>query len=242
METLPAAQAVEALIQDYSKLVFHTIYGLTGNWQESQDLTQETFLQALRGIDAARAVRGEDFHAKAWLLQIALNLVRMQQRRRARLRFLPFATLDNERQQESDSVSWQDNAAPVQPAGYGAGASEIADPAQLVSERDLVQRILAKLPETLRVPLLLSLVAGFSHAELAQLLNLKEVAVRQRLARARKAFQQLYAYECGEVLENTQRVAARKKRAQAQVLRSRVTAGRSAWSPLSARSTSVVVL
>ena len=50
-----AAEATVALIQSYSKLVFHVIYGLTGHWEESQDLTQETFLQAFRGIDAARA-------------------------------------------------------------------------------------------------------------------------------------------------------------------------------------------
>jgi len=230
VETLPAAQAVEVLLQDYGKLVFHTIYGLTGNWQESQDLTQETFLQALRGIDAARAARREDFQAKAWLLQIALNLVRMQQRRRARIRFLPFASLDNEQQQESDVLSWQERAAPVQPAGYGAG--EVADPAHLISERDLVQRILAKLPETLRAPLLLSIVAGFSHAELAQILNLKEVAVRQRLARARKAFQRLYAYECGEVLETSQSLDAHKKHARTLAFRS--AKERPAWRAVSA--------
>ncbi len=46
MDTLSAAQAVEALIHEYYKLVFHTIYGLTGDWEESQDLTQDTFHQA----------------------------------------------------------------------------------------------------------------------------------------------------------------------------------------------------
>ena len=54
IDTMPAAQAVEALIHDYGKLVFQVIYGLTGDWQESQDLTQDTFLQVLRAIEAAR--------------------------------------------------------------------------------------------------------------------------------------------------------------------------------------------
>ena len=234
MQKIPAAQAVELLIQDYGKLVFHTIYGLTGNWQESQDLTQETYLHALKAIDAARAARGDDFHAKAWLLQIALNTVRMQRRRRARVSFLPFACLRDERQESGERESWQDEAAPVQPVGYGAG--EIADPAQLISERDLVQRVLAKLPETLRAPLLLSIVGGFSHAELAELLDLKDVAVRQRLARARKAFKRLYAYESGEVLERSANIAERKKRVQASSLRSRVPARRAPWSAGPARA------
>ena len=69
MDNKPAAEAVEQLILEYNKLVFHTIYGLTGDWEESQDLTQETFQQALKSIDAARAKSGRRFHAKAWLLQ-----------------------------------------------------------------------------------------------------------------------------------------------------------------------------
>lgn len=44
METETTDQAIEALLRDYSKLVFHVIYGLTGHWEESEDLTQETFV------------------------------------------------------------------------------------------------------------------------------------------------------------------------------------------------------
>src|SRR5579884_3200576 len=88
-----AAQAVEALIHEYGKLVFHTIYGLTNDWEESQDLAQDTFQQALRGIEAARAASGTRFNAKAWLLRIALNSVRMQRRRQRIMRFVPFSRL-----------------------------------------------------------------------------------------------------------------------------------------------------
>ncbi len=93
IDTMPAAQAVEALIHDYGRLVFQVIYGLTGDWQESQDLTQDTFLQALRAIEAAQQASGAHFHAKAWLLQIAANTVRMQRRRRSLVRFVPFSAL-----------------------------------------------------------------------------------------------------------------------------------------------------
>src|SRR5689334_15425967 len=100
VDTIPAAQAVETLIHEYYKLVFHTIYGLTNNWEESQDLTQDTFHQALKGIDAARASSGAHFHAKAWLLRIALNTVRMQRRRRALFSFIPFSSMHEKHQQE----------------------------------------------------------------------------------------------------------------------------------------------
>ena len=205
VETLPAAQTVEALVHEYSKLVFHTIYGLTGDWEESQDLTQDTFHNALKAIDAARAESGTNFHAKAWLLRIALNTVRMQRRRRSILRFIPFSHMQGSdgaqevRETQAELLTAQ--AAPVQPVGYGQQAT--SDPAELVAEQDMVRRTMAKLPEVLRTCLLLSIVGGLSSSEIATMLDLKEAAVRQRLARAKKQFQQEYARESGEDIRDT---------------------------------------
>ncbi len=212
---MPADQAVEALIHEYYKLVFHTIYGLTGNWEESQDLTQDTFLQALKGIDAARAASGMHFHAKAWLLRIALNTVRMQRRRQVLFRFIPFSHMQERKRQDAQGIAEtrdysseaiHEQAAPLQPGGYGANAAN--DPAESIAEQEAVHRTLAKLPEALRACLLLSIVGGLSTVEIATLLDLKEPAVRQRLARARKQFQQAYNYESGEQVIDTTPVAS----------------------------------
>ena len=204
MHRLSAEQAIEALVHEYYKLVFHTIYGLTNSWEESQDLTQDTFQQALKGIDAARDASGAQFHAKAWLLRIALNTVRMQRRRRALFRFIPFSSMQERKQDETESetsvaetISAQ--ALPVQPAGYGA-TTGVDDPADMVAEQEAVRRTMAKLPEALRTCLLLSIIGGLSTTEIASMLELQEAAVRQRLARARKQFQQVYRYESGEEL------------------------------------------
>src|SRR5437588_3089391 len=207
---MPAAQAVEALINEYGKLVFQTIYGLTGDWEESQDLTQDTFHQALKTIDAARAKSGIQFHAKAWLLKIALNTVRMQRRRRSIFRFIPFSRLQKEETSESETSSQQtstdvlnEHAAPVQPAGYGA--IEGIDLEVFVAEQDAVQRTLARLTEPLRTCLLLSVIGQFSTREIAQMLDIEEAAVRQRLGRARKQFQSFYELESGEeVVDNAE--------------------------------------
>lgn len=202
---MPAAQAVEMLIREYGKLVFHTIYGLTGDWEESQDLTQDTFHQALKAIDTARAKSGPQFHAKAWLLQIALNTVRMQRRRRNLFRFIPFSLMGKEHagaaqaldQRFTDMAGELENqAAPVQPAGYGI--KEQADLETFIAEQDALQRALQRLTEPLRLCLLLSVVDQFSSAEIAEMLGIEEAAVRQRLSRARKQFQHFYALESGE--------------------------------------------
>src|SRR5436309_5246905 len=203
---MPAGQEVEELISKYSKLVFHTIYAMTGDWEESQDLTQDTFHQALKGINAARASSGSEFREKAWLIRIALNTVHMQRRRRNLFRFIPFSHMQKGKQAgqayETEINELNERAAPVQPAGYGA--TESNDPAELVAERDAVQRTLARLPETSRECLLLSIIGSFSMSEIAHMLDLQETAVRQRLVRARKQFQQLYAFESGEQISDSE--------------------------------------
>jgi RNA polymerase sigma-70 factor, ECF subfamily len=189
-ETRAADQVIQSLIEDYGKLIFHIIYALTNHWQESEDLTQDTFLQAFRGIDAARAASGSQFQAKAWVLKIAVNTVRMHRRRQHSVRFFSFSDLRSEKDigehvKETPLTAYEE----IQEAG---------DLETIIAERDTVQRCMEQLPETLRTPLLLSVVAGFSQRELAAMLALNEVTVRQRLSRARKAFQRLYAQECGE--------------------------------------------
>ena len=210
MNPLPAAQAIEQLAHEYGKLVFYTIYGMTGDWEESQDLTQETFVQALRAIDAARTnTSGKTFHAKAWLLQIAVNTVRMQRRRRSLFSFIPFSRLQSEQQRGEETgqeatieSAIAEQRLPVQPGGYAS--RDIEDPAEHIAEQDTVRRAMANLPENLRLCLLLSVVGGLSAPEIASLLDINEAAVRQRLARARKQFQQAYTHESGEQLVDTQ--------------------------------------
>ena len=167
METRPAAEVVESLIREYGKLVFHTIYALTNDWELSQDLTQETFLSALRAIDAAREASGPHFHARAWLMRIALNVVRMQRRRNALIRQVPFSQVQHEDDEGASTGSdgVQEHASSVQPAGYGAKMP--VDPAEIIPEREAVRCALANVPETLRIPLLLSIIGGFSISEIA---------------------------------------------------------------------------
>ncbi len=199
MDTLPAAEAVEQLMYEYGKLVFHVIFGLVGEWYESEDLTQDTFLQALRAIDAAQAASGAHFQPKAWLMRIAVNTVKMHRRRCRLVQFVPFSELATE---EAGPDAINEAAAAVQPGGYGTTEGG-GDPATLLAERDAVGRTLAGLPDPLRVPLLLSVVGGFSSAEIAHILCLGEAAIRQRLSRARRQFRRLYAIESGDILVDT---------------------------------------
>jgi RNA polymerase sigma factor (sigma-70 family) len=207
IETQSAAQTTEALIHQYGRLVFQVIYGLVGDWHESQDLTQDTFLAAFKAVEAARQGRGENFHAKAWLMQIAANTARMALRRRRLVRFVPFSALRKEEQDDHDDELVGERPAPVQPAGYGMdGAAQ--DPADLIAERDAVQRVIAQLPDALRLCLVLSVVGGLPSHQIARVQGLGEATVRQRLSRARKLFQQLYLLESGEAISDGSSLAS----------------------------------
>jgi RNA polymerase sigma factor (sigma-70 family) len=102
VELVTASRAIELLIAEHGELVFHLIYGLTGDWEESEDLTQETFLHTLHAFDAARQASGEQFHAKAWLIRIAVNSARMSLRRRRLIRFDAFSRLEQNETTEQE--------------------------------------------------------------------------------------------------------------------------------------------
>ena len=115
---------------------------------------------------------------------------------------IPFSQMREERQEETDTEVFNERALPVQSVGYGT--VEASDPAEIVAERDAVRRTMELLPEALRMCLLLSIVGGFSSSEIATMLNLNETAVRQRLSRARKQFQQIYTRESsGAAIDGT---------------------------------------
>lgn len=56
------------LVQQYTKLIFTVCYRLTGDYQEAENLTQETFLTAYSAIG-----RLQGDHYKPWLIRIAVN-------------------------------------------------------------------------------------------------------------------------------------------------------------------------
>jgi len=63
------AAAFDTLINRYSSDVYALLYRLTSDPEEAADLTQETFLHALRSI---KSFRGES-ELKTWLFRIAIN-------------------------------------------------------------------------------------------------------------------------------------------------------------------------
>src|SRR4030095_9915702 len=66
------AEAFDTLITRYSGDIFSLLYRMTEDAEEARDLTQETFLSALKAI---KSFRGEA-ELKTWLFRIAINQFR----------------------------------------------------------------------------------------------------------------------------------------------------------------------
>lgn len=90
----------------------------------------------------------------------------------------------------------QAQASSVQSVGYGARMP--IDPAVVIPEREVVWRPLVGAPETMRLPLLLSMVGGFSISETARIPPATG-GTSASASHKRKAFRQCYTQESSDV-------------------------------------------
>ena len=74
----PSMNAVTALVERYSALLYRHSLVMLGRPSDAEDVVQETFL---RYMQKAPRLNGEE-HEKAWLLTVAMNLCRNQLRHR----------------------------------------------------------------------------------------------------------------------------------------------------------------
>lgn len=166
------ADAFDTLITRYSGDIYSLLYRMTEDSEEARDLTQETFLSALKAI---KMFRGEA-ELKTWLFRIAINQFRN------RFRWW-------KRRKRSETMSLD------KPIGEGTAtvADTIADdgesPEQAVlrhEQRDRLMKAIAALPEIFRETIVLCDIEGLGYEETARTLEINIGTVKSRLARARE--------------------------------------------------------
>jgi RNA polymerase sigma-70 factor (ECF subfamily) len=150
-------QAFALLVERYWDRLYRWLYHLSHDRHNAEDVAQETFLKAFRGLNRFRA--GSNF--KAWLYRIAHNSLANQRRAAARARLvLP------------DDV----------PAD-GEGPAEQAISREALQ---LLARAVARLPAEFRSAFLLRAEEGLSFREIADVLGLTEETARWRVFKARQ--------------------------------------------------------
>lgn len=148
-------EAFGLLVTHYSRTVRALCLARTGHHRDVDDMVQETFLRAYKGL--RRLTDASSFGP--YLLQIARNLCVDRLRRQHR------------RTQSLDEVELE----PELPPSHDDTDERLA----------ALRRVVGRLPEAMREALLLFYFEQMSYARMAELLGITEAAVNQRLSRAR---------------------------------------------------------
>ena len=158
----------EQVVREHSARVYRLAYRLSGNPQDAEDLTQETFVRVFRSL--------ADFSPgtfEGWLHRITTNLFLDMVRRRQRIRF--------------DALPEDTERLP------GTAPS----PEQVYSDTHLdpqVQAALDALPPEFRVAVVLCDIEGLTYEEIAATLGVKLGTVRSRIHRGRDQLRQALAH------------------------------------------------
>jgi len=162
-----SAHAFGVLFDRHAKAVYNHCFRLTASWAEAEDQLQATFLLAWRKRDDVRLERES---ALPWLLTVATNVVRNEQRSLLR-------RLKNVRRVGEER--------PV-PDHADRVAERLDDQRQM---KDLLKAA-EKLPRNEREALALCVWSGVSYADAAAVLGITEGSVRARVSKARSKLQQ----------------------------------------------------
>lgn len=175
------AQAVsfEEIVARYHGKVFQLVYRYTGDYEESCDLTQDTFVRA---FGAWNEFRG-DSQIYTWLYRIAINLCHNHQKKTQRRRQVERVSLD----------------APLcEEAGEHSEGLQVADerplPVQVLESCELrlrLQEALLELPDNYRTVIVLRDIEGLTYEEIARITDSTLEAIKSRLFRARNAVRRL---------------------------------------------------
>ena len=154
----------EDLYEQHARQVYRYLFSLTGEGDTAEELTQETFCQALRSLDTFRG----DCTPRVWLCAIAKRLWYKELERRRR-------TAPLEEEHLSRLVS------PDDPAGE----------TERREERLALYRCMQKLDPDTREVIHLRLAGEFSFRDIGEILGRSEVWARVRFYRGKEELTEL---------------------------------------------------
>jgi RNA polymerase sigma-70 factor (ECF subfamily) len=171
--------AFEELIRRHQQRVFALVSGILRRQEDVEDIAQQVFLKvylSLRKFDQRAAF-------STWLYKITVNEC-WDYLRKKKVRPLVYESDLSEEQ-----VSRLD--------GIVSAGRVVLGPNERAEVKDLLERMLDKLPEQDRQLLVLKEIEGFSVQELAEILGLNVNTVKVRLFRARGRIMESYRRRLG---------------------------------------------
>jgi len=166
--------AYDELVRRYQERIYATIYHMTSNHEDANDLGQETFIKAFQALKTFKG--GSSFYT--WVYRIAVNkTINFLKQRKNRLH-MSLNDLDFNAEHDPDLVSLVSEKTPRREAN-------------LAELQEKLNAAMQKLSEPHRLVVTLHDVQGLPHDEIAEIMGCNIGTVRSRLFYAR---QQLQAY------------------------------------------------
>jgi len=164
--------AYDELVKRYQERIYATIYHMTSNHEDANDLAQEAFIKAYSALKSFKG--GSSFYT--WLYRIAVNKTINFLKQRKNKYHLSLNDIDFNAEHDPDLMALISDKTPTRDVGL----SEL---------QKKLNEALLKLSEPHRMVVVLHDVQGQSHDEIAEIMGCNIGTVRSRLFYARQQLQ-----------------------------------------------------
>jgi RNA polymerase sigma factor (sigma-70 family) len=165
-------QAYDDLVKRYQERIYATIYHMTSNHEDANDLAQDSFIKAFQALKSFKG--GSTFYT--WLYRIAVNKTINFLKQRKNRTHMSLNDIDFNAEHDSDLIALISEKTPRRDAGLNELQKKLNE-------------ALLKLSEPHRLVVVLHDVQGQSHEEIAEIMDCNIGTVRSRLFYARQQMQ-----------------------------------------------------
>jgi len=164
--------AFDELVRRYQERIYATVYHMTANHEDANDLAQESFIKAYRALKSFKG----DSSFFTWLYRIAINKTINHLKQKKNRSHMSLNDLDFNAEHDPDLVSLVSDKTPRR---------EI----NLVELQERLNTAMQKLSHVHRLVVTLHDVQGLSHEEISRITDCNTGTVRSRLFYARQQLQ-----------------------------------------------------
>jgi RNA polymerase sigma factor (sigma-70 family) len=165
-------QAYDNLVKRYQERIYATVYHMTSNHEDANDLAQDSFIKAFQALKSFKG--GSTFYT--WLYRIAVNKTINFLKQRKNRTHMSLNDIDFNAEHDTDLIALISEKTPRREAGLNELQIKLNE-------------ALLKLSEPHRLVVVLHDVQGQSHEEIAELMDCNIGTVRSRLFYARQQMQ-----------------------------------------------------
>ena len=164
--------AYDELVRRYQQRIYATVYHMTSNHEDANDLAQEAFIKAYQALKTFKG--GSSFYT--WVYRIAVNKTLNFLKQRKSRTAMSLNDLDFSAENDPDLVALISDKTPRREALLGELQQKLNEALQQLSE---AHRMVVTLHD----------VQGMAHEEIAEIMECNVGTVRSRLFYARQQLQ-----------------------------------------------------